>query len=144
MDAEWEKPIAEAIAAKLLALDGIRQTVPLGSDNLTMLPGALVMTPRLELLERTGSHEAWRATYPCLVVVKVTKTDRALEALASFAGKIRIAWRAGIKLGLVYVQDSWVAGFDPELVQLAGADHPAYAFDIVTLVRETLTATRTA
>jgi hypothetical protein len=141
MASEWEKPVADAIATKLLEIDGIRQAVSLGSDNLTMLPGALVMTPRLELTERTGSYETWRATYPSLVVVKVSTADRALVALTTFAGKIRLAWHSEVRLGLPYVQDSWVTGFDPELIELGNEAHPAYAFDVVALIRETLTRT---
>jgi hypothetical protein len=141
MTTEWEKPVADAIAAKLTAIDGIRQAISLGSDSLTMLPGALVLTPRLKLVARTGSHEEWRATYPCLVVVKVKSTDRILPTLTTLAGKIRIAWRTGIKLGLAYVQDSFVDDFDPELLELGGEDHPAYAFDIVATIRENITRT---
>jgi len=141
---EWEKPVAEAIAEKFLSVDGVKQAVALGADNLTRLPGVLVLAPEFELLERTGAHWLWQAIYPAYLIAPVLRTPRLTNnLLVGIVGRSRMAFGlSALNLGLSYVQDSILSAGNPELFVLAGDDElPAYRFTIVTKVREAISPT---
>jgi hypothetical protein len=141
---EYEKPVADAIAAKALTVDGIRSASSLGTEGLSAHPGVLVLVPESRVTERTGSSEAWEFVYPGFIVVEPNPDpERALAKLAGLAGKMRAAWLTGIKLGLAYVQDSYVRSFVPELLNEGAEDDewPAMRFEIVVTVREMITRT---
>lgn len=137
---EWEKPVADAIAAKFATVEGIRATASLGADELEGLPGVIVLAPELTLLEQTGSHETWRAVYPCYVIEQpIPDAERAMARVVLLVGKARVAWWSGIKLGLTYVTHSRIVGGSPELFSLGteDGDLPAYNLEVEATIRET-------
>lgn len=141
----WEKPVGDAIAKKLLRVDGIESAVALGSDNLAKLPGALVLVPELEIKERFGNFETWSAKYPIVIVQQVLRrVDQTLASMVTIVGNIRIAWWDGIKLDLPYVVESYASGFTPELFSLAGKEYPSYRGEIHVTIKETRATPRTA
>lgn len=128
----WEKTIADAIAAKMALIDGIKATASLGTDNLPKLPGALVLSPDAEVQEQLGNYETWKATYPVYILVAKGDPKTTLALLSSLVAKVRIAWWDGIQLGLApLVTRSYCVRytFGPE--ELAGiTDLPAYRVDV--------------
>lgn len=134
---EWEAPVAEAIAAKLLQVEGIKSAKPLGDDNLAKLPGALVLLPDLTKTKEAGNWEEWQADYPVIVVHDIRQSvDATLRSLTTVAGRIRIAWWTGITLGLPYVLRSSVTSITPELFELGGDELPAHRLNVRVVVTE--------
>lgn len=139
----WEVTVGDALAAKLLAIDGILDAIALGDDDLKKYPGVLVTTPATKLDARTGSLERWTATYPCVLVHDIRKSARAtLASMGTLVARIRLAWWDGIALGLApLVVESMVDNFTPEIFEITGQNLPAYRFDAI--VKISMTGLRT-
>lgn len=139
---EWEQPVAAAIAAKILAVSGMKAAATFADENLPKLPGALVLMPDIEQLERSGVHHLWRAIFPVELIPETLKSQAETDAsLVSLVGRIRIAWLTGHKLGLAYVSDSQISSAEPDLFKVGGEEQLAYRLTIAVDVRESLTRT---
>ncbi|TAL46541.1 MAG: hypothetical protein EPN91_00025 [Salinibacterium sp.] len=131
--------VADALAKKLLAIDGILDAIALGDDDLKKYPGVLVTTPLTKLEARSGSMERWKATFPCVMVHDLRRSAReTLKGMGTIVSRIRLAWWEGIDLGLApLVADSMVDNFTPELFEITGQALPAYRFDAVVTISMT-------
>lgn len=138
---DLESP-ANAIAAKFAGIAGMRGASPRHLDQLPGLPWVTVLNPTMELIERAIGSEMWEYAWPCLLIVEADADQgRAQAELRSYVPLVFSAWEVGVKLGLDFVQDSWVRAATPDFLAVGDGNLPIYRFEIVTHMRINVTRT---
>lgn len=129
--------IAAAVAAKVRAISGIKESTHLVPDGLGSTPAFVVFPPEGDVSEPL-SQELVEETYLGFLYLAIpADTGRTLAKVYAFIDRFLVAWRTGRTLGMAgTVQESFIRGWKLDELADYGGQYLGIEFRIGVRTRE--------